>query len=59
MPWDYHCGHVYKTCRENILMIFEDGQKIMNQADAQFVQAFDQQALDTVRGFLDTDFNAI
>ncbi len=59
MPWDYHCGHVYKTYRENILMIFEDGQKIMNQADAQFVQAFDQQALDTVRGFLDTDFNAI
>ncbi len=59
MPWDYHCGHVYKTYCENVTMIFADGHKIVDQVDAQFTEAFDQQALDVVRSYLGTDFNAI
>ncbi|HJA36412.1 MAG TPA: L-2-amino-thiazoline-4-carboxylic acid hydrolase [Firmicutes bacterium] len=58
-PWDYHCGHVYKTYRENILDIFPQDQNVLDQVDAQFTQAFGAEALETVKGYLCTDFNRI
>lgn len=58
-PWDYHCGHVYKTYRENILVIFEDGAEILSKVDAQFAEAFGPAALSVVHTFLDTNFNMV
>ena len=60
MPWEYHCGHVYKTYRENVLAIYpEEGQKVVDKVDEDFIQAFGEEAMNTVRSYLSTDFNTI
>ena len=60
MPWEYHCGHVYKTYCENILAIYpKDGQEIIDQVKGDFIQTFGEDAMETVLSYLSTDFNLI
>ena len=59
MPWEYHCGHVYKTYVENVLAVYPQDAALIEQVEQDFAAKYGEPALNTVKGYLTTDFNTI
>jgi hypothetical protein len=60
MPWDYHCGHLYKTVGDTIIhQLDSTGREAVETALAEFAETCGQAAAHTVAAFKDTDFNKL
>jgi len=60
MPWDYHCGHLYKTVGDLIVQeLGSPGQEAVDTALAEFAAIYSQAAVRILTAFQDTDFNKL
>jgi len=60
MPWDYHCGHLYKTVGDIIVReLGAPGQEAVDTALAEFTATYGQRATRILTDFQDTDFNKL
>ena len=60
MPWDYHCGHLYKTAGDIIAReLGETCREAVDTALAEFTEIYGQSAARTLTDFQDTDFNKL
>jgi len=60
MPWDYHCGHLYKTADDVIVAeLGATGREAVDSALAEFIRTYGQAAADTIVAFQNTDFNRL
>jgi len=60
MPWDYHCGHLYKTTGDLIVQeLGAPGQEAIDAALAEFTRIYGTAATATIVTFHDTDFNRL
>jgi hypothetical protein len=60
MPWEYHCGHIYKTTTE--VLIEELGERAISMIDKgmeDFGKRYGDSSAVVVKGYIDTDFNEL
>jgi len=59
-PFDYHCGHIYKTFCEIVTSIHrEKGEKVCVNVSERFSNLYGYAKLNHLRSFLTTDFNLL
>ena len=60
MPWDYHCGHLYKTFLEVATEELGDvGLESMRAALDEFAARFGDEAAQVVLNYHETDFDRL
>jgi hypothetical protein len=60
MPWEYHCGHLYKTFSETLGEQFgEEGRLVAEEALKAFGDRFGAQAAKALLAYRDTDFDRL
>ncbi len=60
MPWEYHCGHLFKTMVEEIGKTLEDQvDSIMDKGRKTFSSYFSDSHVTVLDGYRDTDFNSL
>jgi hypothetical protein len=60
MPWDYHCGHLYKTFYEIITQELGDAsQEAVRAALDEFAARFGEEAAQVVLAYQETDFDQL
>lgn len=59
-PWDYHTGHLYKTMKEIIVEEHEEkGEEIISNTLSEFKNIFDDEVLQIVLSFENTNFDIV
>jgi hypothetical protein len=60
MPWDYHCGHLFKTVGEIVVAeLGQEGKEAILAARTEFAQRFGEAAIQIVEGYLEADFDSL
>ena len=60
MPWDYHCGHLYKTFNKCLIDEFgATGHKAIRAALDEFVSLFGEEAVRIIQSYQEIDFNQL
>ena len=58
MPWDYHCGHLFKALWEVVTARFgSGGLAVMQKALGQFNSVYGEEAGDALLRLMDVDYN--
>jgi hypothetical protein len=58
--WDYHCAHLYHTCREVLKSRFgETGEEVAERAFSEFVEKYANTALEEIQRYAAVDFETI
>lgn len=60
MPWDYHCGHLFKTVWEVVSSRFGyAGLETMNKAFKAFTGVYGQENSNAILALMDIDYNTV
>jgi hypothetical protein len=60
MPWEYHCAHLYKTCRQTLEQGYgKIGAAIAEAALTDFAARYGEAAAQAIRSYLDIDFDRL
>lgn len=60
MPWEYHCGHLYKTMGRALRReLGERADRVMDHALKDAQSFFDDEQITTIKAYQDTDFETL
>jgi len=60
MPWEYHCGHLYKTMGQALRReLGEPADRIMGHALKDAQAFFNDEQITTIKAYQNTDFESL